>query len=179
MVTETGKYLPLLEPDSPFAPAYFRDRIQNKDSPDPYTERRRMSVLRSQTLRHTVLNADGFTGADVAIFTVFMQQLSNKKCTIKESELAGSYAKPHCKEMRSCLRERRWEKWPSTPGLAFAKDPDESIGGDNDGSDEWFTYLKKWKKMKKAGKVGNETMAEAHRAWRDKWEAERNRDALI
>ncbi|KAF7987049.1 hypothetical protein HWV62_181 [Athelia sp. TMB] len=173
MVNETGTYLPQLKPISQFAPAYFRDRKLNDNSPDLHTERKRMSVLRSQTLHQTVANSvDGFTGADIAVFTSFMQRLSNKKCTVKESDLAGTYASLHCGFMRLCIQERRWENWPPTPELAIEQDPGESIGGD-DGSEEWFAYLKKWKKMKKAGKVGNETMAQAHRAWRDKWEAAR------
>lgn len=174
MVNNTEKYLPRLKHASPFAPAYFRDPDQKKDSLDLYIERRRVSVLRSEMLHQIVSNsAGGFAGTDVAVITSFMQQLSNKKCTIKESELAHFYAGLHCMEMRSCLQERRWEQWPSTPKVIIEWDPGESIHDGDDGSEEWFAYLKKWKKMKKAGKVGNQTMDEAFRAWHDKWEAGR------
>ncbi|KZP08672.1 hypothetical protein FIBSPDRAFT_802761 [Athelia psychrophila] len=171
MINGTESYLPPLRPMSQFAPAFFRDRVIDANTPDMHTERKRMSILRSETLRQTVANsADGFTPVDVAVFTSFMQRLSNKKCTVKESELAGTYATLHCGFTRLCLQERRWEKWPATPELGIEQDPGESIDDPDDGSDAWFAHLKKWKKMKKAGKADG-TMAQVHRAWRDEWEA--------
>lgn len=174
MVNGTAPYLPQLGPISQFAPAFFRDRAFVKDSPELHTERKRMSVLRSETLRKTIVDSlNGFTERDAAVFTSFMQRLSGKKCTVKETELVGTYVTLHCGFLRLCLQERRWENFPSAPEMAIEQDPGESIGDVDDGSDEWFAYLKKWKKMKKAGNVGEETMAQAHRAWRDKWEAKR------
>lgn len=173
MINGTESYLPQLRPISQFAPAFFRDRVIDENTPDLHTERRRMSILRSETLRQTIIDsADGFTGADIAVFTSFMQRLSNKKSTMKESELCGTYASLHCGFMRICLQERRWENWPASPELAIEQDPGDSVNDPDDGSDAWFTHLKKWKKLKKAGKVGNETMAQAYRLWRAEWEAQ-------
>lgn len=169
MVNGTKSYLPQLAPVSSFSPAFFRDRVYRKDTPELHTERKRLSVLRNEGFHQAIKNSrKGFFERDMKAFCQFMEDLSGESCTQKEKELLATFALSNCNVVESALMDRRWATFPSTPEIAIEQDPGESVGNPDDGIDEWFEYLKKWKKLKKAGKVGDETMGQAFQAWKQR-----------
>jgi hypothetical protein len=172
MVNGTDIYLPQLAPVSSFSPAFFRDRLFREDTPELHTERKRVSVLRNETFHRAVARStEGFSETDTKVFCQLMEDLSGKICTQKEKELLMTFATSNCYIIGSTLKDRRWTKFPSSPEIAIEQDPGETEGNPDDGSEEWFKYLKRWKKLKKSGKVGEESMAQAFRAWKQRWSA--------
>lgn len=170
MVNGIQHYLPQLAPISSFAPAFFRDRLFRKDTPELHTERKRLSVLRNEAFHHAVKNSrDSFSEEDMKTFCTFMEDLSGKSCTLKERELLATYALSNCNVVSATLEDRRWIRFPLTPEIAIEQDHGESVGGPEDGSEEWFEYMKKWKKLKKAGKVGDQSLGQAFQAWKQQW----------
>jgi hypothetical protein len=170
MVNGIQHYLPQLAPISSFAPAFFRDRVFRRDTPELHTERKRLSVLRNEAFHHALKNSrDSFSEEDMKIFCAFMEDLSGKSCTLKEKELLATYALSNCSVVGATLEDRRWIRFPLTPEIAIEQDHGESVGGPEDGSEEWFEYMKKWKKLKKAGKVGDQNLGQAFQAWKQQW----------
>ena len=170
VVNGTQRYLPQLAPVSSFVPAFFRDRLFRKDTPELHTERKRLSVLRNEVFHQAMKNgSDSFSEANMKTFYTFMENLSGKSCTQKDKELLATYVLSNCNVVSATLKDRRWITFPSTPEIAFKQDPGELAGSADDGSEEWFKYMKKWKKLKKSGKVGDETLGQAFQAWRQRW----------
>lgn len=170
LIVDTEVYLPQLAPHSSFAPAVFRDRSIREDALELHTERKRISVLRNEAFHRAVMHStEEFSEADMHVFYRFMEELSGKACTQKEKELLGNFARNNCNVIGDTLDDRRWIAFPSTPAISTEQDPGESVCNPDDGSEEWFKYMKKWKKLKKSGKAGDETMVQAFQAWKDRW----------
>lgn len=170
MMVNTQVYLPQLAPISSFAPAFFRDRSLREDAPELHTERKRISVLRNEAFHRAVMHStEEFSEADMHVFCRFMEELSGKACTEKEKELLGTFAMSNCNFIGNTLDDRLWIAFPSAPEISIEQDPGESVDNPDDGLEEWFKYMKKWKKLKKSGKRGDETMAQAFQAWKHRW----------
>lgn len=175
MVNGTQAYLPQLAPVSSFAPAFFRDRVYRADTPELHAERKRLSVLRNEAFHQAIIRStEGFSKNDMRVFRKYMEDLSGKSCTQKDEELLATYALSNCNVIGAVLEDSRWRKFPPAPEIAIEQDPGESVGSPDDGSEEWFKYLKRWKKQKKSGKVGDETLAQAFRSWKQRWSESRS-----
>lgn len=173
VVGDIGHYAPELAPITNVVPSYFRDREIRLATPELYRERKRMSLLRNEGL-HTAVSrsATGFSRADVQVFREFMEDLSGKSCSQKEEELFVALALNSCNVIQVALENRRWTVFPMTPKCMLQPDPvelEETAGQLGDGMEDWFKYLRKWKKLKKHGKVENETIGDAFEKWRSRW----------
>lgn len=181
MVDGVGSYVPQLGAVSPHVPAFFRDRVLREDTIELHTERKRVSVLRNEALHRAILHMQtGFDQTDMATLSHFMEGLSGRPCSQKDKELLATFSFSNCHGIADTLNNRRWSRYPTTPAIVIEQDPGDTVGtpAGDDGSEDWFRYMKKWKKLKKSGKVGDEGLAEAFNKWQDGWNARRNSSSV-
>ncbi|KAJ6611396.1 hypothetical protein B0H10DRAFT_2165830 [Mycena sp. CBHHK59/15] len=160
-------------PPLDFAPAFFRERVLDRSTPELHTERKRMSVLRNESLHRAVVRSlDGFHDPDVDAISSFMASLAGRNVADLEVELALKCGMVNCKALATTLETRNWEKWPATPYLAIEADPGElddirANPGDEEEDQEWFEYMKKWRSRNKKG-ASKEALGVAFREWEAK-----------
>ncbi|EGO24128.1 hypothetical protein SERLADRAFT_470909 [Serpula lacrymans var. lacrymans S7.9] len=161
-------YLSANDPSMPFVPAFFRDRMIQKNTPELHRERKRFSVLRNPALQRAVANSEtGFTAQDLQAITSFFQTVSGKIPSESDKDVLQAFMLHSCRAFADVIESGRWKGFPVEPVLAIEADPGE-LDDIDDSSEEWWQYLQNWKKMKKSGKVGEETMRQAFLDWERK-----------
>ncbi|KAH7905448.1 hypothetical protein BJ138DRAFT_1175188 [Hygrophoropsis aurantiaca] len=155
----------------PFAPAFFRDKILQKNTPELHRERKRFSVLRDPELQAAVAHTqEGLSPADLSRIWAFVKRVSGRECTDTEKHLLGTYTLLSCTKIGEVLTSDRWKEFPATPTTAIEGDPGE-LDDLDDGSEQWWDYLQKWKKLKRQGKLNDQTEKEAYLNWQREHEA--------
>lgn len=147
MMVGTQPYLsPELHNMFPWAPAFFRDTILRHNAPPIEHERRRVSVLRNETLHQAVMHStEGYDDEDCDIFSNFMQEVAAKKPTEKDDLFLGTFAVMAGVHIRQNLRSGGWKNFPTEPPMAFETDPGQSVDWD-DKVEDWDQHMKGWKK---------------------------------
>ncbi|KIJ64408.1 hypothetical protein HYDPIDRAFT_89936 [Hydnomerulius pinastri MD-312] len=173
---QTDPYLPQGAPiwssaAMPFAPAFFRDRVLQKNTPDLHKETRRFSVLRDTSLQEAVAQIqEGFSAADLKKIYTFTGRVAKRECTAKEKKLLGVYTMLACNEISTVLESGSYKNFPASPSGAIEQDPGELDDLDTDGQ-LWWEHLQNWKKLKKQGKVGNQTIRQAFEEYQEQYGA--------
>ncbi|KAF9493610.1 hypothetical protein BDN71DRAFT_1419346 [Pleurotus eryngii] len=154
---------PLLE----LAPAFWRDRVINRNTPSLHTERQRLSVLHNTELHAVVtFGRNTLRPQDAQAIWNFMSQISSEPMPEIERQMAVIWTVSNCIQMKAMLEAQAWKRYPPTPTLALDLDPGER-GGDDEPAEEWTKFLKKWKKLKKRGGTA-ESIADAFKRWQQK-----------
>ncbi|KAJ7274191.1 hypothetical protein C8J57DRAFT_1595127 [Mycena rebaudengoi] len=149
--------------DNSFAPAFFRERIISRSTPELHTERRRMSVLRNENLHRVA--ASGLECSDFAAVQDFMEGLSGRKMSEVELDLALKYTRMSCGALGVTLQSRVWTTWPKEPTLAIEADPGEMVGTGEGDSEAWYKYMKKWRSQNKKAAANKEALNAAFWEW--------------
>jgi hypothetical protein len=150
-------------PPVEFAPAFFRERIISRSTPELHTERRRMSVLRNENLHRVA--ASGLECSDFAAVKDFMEGLSGRKMSEVELDLALKYTRMSCGALGVTLQSRVWTTWPKEPTLAIEADPGEMVGTGEGDSEAWYKYMKKWRSQNKKAAANKEALNAAFWEW--------------
>ncbi|KAH7925594.1 hypothetical protein BV22DRAFT_1064670 [Leucogyrophana mollusca] len=154
----------------PFAPAFFRDKIIQKNTPQLHRERKRFSVLRDPTLQEAVVHTqEGLSPANLSRICAFVKRVSGRQCTQTEEHLLGTYTMHSCAKIGAVLTSGRWKQFPAAPMTAIEGDPGE-LDDIDDSSQQWWDHLQKWKKLKKEGKFGDQTVRDAYLNWEREYE---------
>nr|GAT49339.1 predicted protein [Mycena chlorophos] len=172
-------YLVYPMPPLQWSPIYFRGRELDQATPPLYKkERVRMSVLRSPELRRLMEtdNPRGYHDPEVDIVRGFMKKLAGREVPTDSDEIEFLF--PVLIHQRIALanliRQRKWESWPKNgPDFAIEADPQEVImTGELEDEEAWAKYLRKFKKIKKAG-GDREELNDAFRKWQAKQDKQR------
>lgn len=139
-VVDTGPYLPSRMPAypeskaGPFAPVMFESRLSQKTTPNFYTERKRLSILRYPKLQEAVTlfaqssepaETDGVIVSDSELMPFFdyMEALSERKLREVEKSIYKQLAPLHCLSMHNILCHQEWKKFPNSPPTTLQSDP--------------------------------------------------------
>ena len=160
---------------TPYAPAYFRDRLQAKNTPSVQYVQKRFSFLRHEPLHRVVTAvheakwAKPLAQQEVDIILGYMETIAGRECRPVEKDLAIKWMMHNCLAMEVTIQERAWTAWPKNPPLAIEQDPGELDGFDTKENDEaWFKYMKKWNRAYNRGELSLEELGDAFRAWEKK-----------
>ncbi|KAJ7643755.1 hypothetical protein FB45DRAFT_783332 [Roridomyces roridus] len=172
LCVDTEQYVPKHRgiPPTSWAPAFFRERMMDHYTPDLYTERKRMSVLRNTGL-HTAVAAsqDGYCDHDAAYVQTFMEALAGRPMAEIEVDLAMICAASSGAILESVLQTRSWTGWPEQPPIAIEADPGEVIkedqGENPEDDEEWFKFMRKHTLKHKRPGADKEALGRAFRKW--------------
>jgi hypothetical protein len=134
------------------APAFFRDRVIDRNTPKLHKEIRRASVLRDPDLHKAVANsANRLTTPDVNHIISFMERLSKRTITQIEKDLMITFTLANFEVLAQNLRHEDWKQYPSSVPIQIETDPGEmDVDAINGRSDEdWSKFMKKWKHLYK------------------------------
>lgn len=168
-----SSYIPSLGTTSSHAPAYFLGRTPGGAKPDLHIERKRASVLRNEALHRAMAGMKKtIDHTNMHAFFDFMDGLSGSSCSLKERDFLKTLCLINCAIMEKTVTDRRWTQFPARATMQIEKENPGGTGNLNDDSaDAWFKYMTKWHRLKKAGKVGDESLAEAFQKWQHRWDA--------
>ena len=157
-------------PPFSWAPAFLRDSLMTRQTPELESEHKRFTVLHNSELHRAVEHSIRcFRNIDMKTIWAFMENIAGRKCTQLEKDLVITYTQVNCLALSSTLKEQKWKNWPKTPSLAIEADPGEMDDCRDEAKlEEWSKHLKKWNRKRRHGRTSEETLGDAFRAWQNR-----------
>lgn len=154
MIIPSTQYLSPQEASMlPFAPAFFRNRMLQKNSPALHTERRRISFLRNENLHAAIRNSiEEYNSPDIKLICDVMDTLAGRTCSSIERDLLMKWVVQDSILLEQNIQRGEWKRYPKDVQLVVEADPEEFDDIDSKTAD-WAKTARKWKREQKTSKA--------------------------
>ena len=158
-------------PELSYVPAYFYGEENRRLMPvtelTGWKPRERFSILRNSEIPFKLPGFTEYTTQETKVICSLMDRIAGRTCTALEKKLVMNFISNATMVLVLNIKNREYLNFPREPPLVLEKEPGEldDLPDSEDGA--YVKYLKKWSRRYKRGKVTQERLHEAFKAWLD------------
>lgn len=158
-------------PDLSFVPAYFYGEENRQLIPitelTGWKPQKRFSILRNSEIPFEMPGFTEYSIQQTEVICSLMDRIAGRTCTALEKNLLMKFIPNATRILVLNVQDQEYLNFPKEPQLALEKEPGELDDLPDSEDKAYVKYLKKWSRRYKRGKVTQERLEKAFRAWLD------------